>query len=66
MSNWAENPAHSRDSLQDYALPHLLFTECHRYCVDGDMSKPTTKGEIACVSNCQEKTYKAFDMYMLV
>jgi hypothetical protein len=64
MSNWAENPSHSRDSLMGYSLPNLLFTECHRYCVDNDMTKPTTDAQITCITNCQEKTYKAFDLYM--
>jgi hypothetical protein len=42
MSNWAENPEHSRKSLMGYALPHLLFTECHRNCVDVEFQAAET------------------------
>ena len=50
-----------------HSLPQLLFTECHRYCVDSaELAPATTDGEKTCIANCQEKTYKAFDMFMKV
>lgn len=55
-----------RSSLRGYALPHLLFTECHRYCVDTEFNEAQTPEQIECISNCQEKTYKSFDMYMII
>ena len=66
MSNWAENPKNQRQAWMTSALPSLLFNECHKYCVDGDFSKIETAEQQTCVSNCQEKTYKAFDLYMNV
>ena len=36
MSNWAENPKHQRQSLMSYSLPQLLFSECHKYCVNAE------------------------------
>ena len=65
MSNWAENPSHKRQSLQAYALPGLLFSECYKYCVPTEFSPIETLEQRSCISNCQEKTYKAFDLYMM-
>ena len=48
------------------ALPTLLFSECHKYCVDGDFSAIETAEQRTCLSNCQDKTYRAFDLYMSV
>lgn len=42
MSNWAENPKHQRQSLMSASLPHLLFTECHKYCIDNELSAAET------------------------
>ena len=65
MSNWAGNPIHQRQSLMSYALPQLLFTECHKYCVNSNEFKVAeTDSEKTCISNCQAKTYRAFDMYL--
>ena len=66
MSNWAENPQHQRQSLMAYALPQLLFTECQKYCVDSEFQSAQTEEQTTCLSNCQGKTYKAFNMYMSV
>lgn len=65
MSNWAGNPMHQKQSLMGYSLPQLLFTECHKYCVNAHEIKiAESESEKTCISNCQSKTYKAFDMYM--
>ena len=46
MSNWAENPSHMRQSLKTYSLPQLLFSECHKYCVNNaDLAIAETAGE---------------------
>lgn len=67
MSNWAENPLHQKQSLMSYALPHILFQECHKYCVNNsELRVAETDGERTCISNCQSKTYAAFDLYMQV
>lgn len=66
MSNWAENPRHQQKSLMSSALPHILFTECHRYCVDSEFEGAQNKQQQTCIQNCQDKTYKAFDLYMAV
>lgn len=66
MSNWAENPEHQRKSLMSFALPQLLFTECHKYCVEVDFLNADTPEQKKCIANCQDKTYKAFDLYMEV
>ena len=42
----------------------MLFTECHRYCIKSDEQPATYDNQVACISNCQEKTYQAFDLYM--
>lgn len=50
-----------------FALPHLLFQECHNYCVNNaDLQVAQTEGEKTCISNCQQKTYRAFDLYLQV
>ena len=49
-----------------YALPQLLFTECQRYCVESEFEAAKTLEQKTCLSNCQAKTYKAFDLYMAV
>ncbi|TNV83092.1 hypothetical protein FGO68_gene11320 [Halteria grandinella] len=64
MSNWAANPQHQRQSLMTSALPHLLFTECHRYCVNNEFAAAETVEEKTCLNNCQQKTYAAFDLFM--
>lgn len=64
MSNWAENPLHQKNSLQGYALPNLLFSECQKYCLPHEFQEAETPGQRACISNCQSKTYNAFDLYM--
>ncbi len=67
MSNWSENPMHQKQSLMNYALPPLLFQECQKYCVEDYLTTPAeTPSQKQCIANCQDKTYKAFDMYMLV
>jgi hypothetical protein len=66
MSNWAENPQNHRQSLYQYALPHLLFTECQKYCVADEFHAATTPAETTCIANCQEKTRRSFDLYMAV
>ncbi len=64
MSNWAENPKNQKQSLMSYALPSLLFSECQKYCIEGDFGFAETKEQKTCLANCQDKTYKAFDLYM--
>ena len=49
-----------------YSLPALLFSECQKYCIEGDFGYAETPEQKSCVSNCQDKTYKAFDLYMSV
>ena len=49
-----------------YALPPLLFGECHKYCVDVEFKAAETDEQRTCLSNCQKKTYSAFDLYMNV
>jgi hypothetical protein len=48
------------------SLPNLLFRQCHLNCVDSDAFTAESESEQLCVRNCQEKTYQAFDMYMLI
>ena len=66
MSNWAANPQHQKQSLMSYALPQLLFTECHKYCIENEFQAAQSDQEKTCISNCQKKTYSAFDLYMEV
>ncbi|MFS8160450.1 MAG: Tim10/DDP family zinc finger protein [Candidatus Roizmanbacteria bacterium] len=47
-----------------FALPNLLFNECHKTCVDSEISPAINKEQVTCITNCQEKTYKAFDLYL--
>lgn len=65
-TNWAENPMNNKHSLMQYSLPQLLFQECHRYCVDEEFSGAETQAQKTCISNCQDKTYKSFELYMQV
>lgn len=64
MSNWAENPQTKRQSLQAFALPALLFSECQKYCLPHEFAAASSDGERACLANCQSKTYSAFNLYM--
>ena len=64
MSNWAENPENFRQSYMGFALPHVLFTECHKNCVDLEFNVAETHEQKTCIANCQDKTYAAFDLYM--
>ena len=64
MSNWASNPMNQRQSLLTSALPQLLFSECHKYCVDNEFASAETPEQKTCISNCQSKTYRSFDLYM--
>ncbi len=66
MSNWAENPQHKRQSLQAFALPTLLFSECQKYCLPNEFAAASSDPERACLANCQSKTYRSFDLYMAV
>merc|ERR1712046_95330 len=65
-SNWSKNPYNNEASLKQHALHELLFDECKKNCVEFEYSVPESAGEIKCVSNCQAKTYKAFEMFMRV
>jgi hypothetical protein len=49
-----------------HALPNLLFNECHKSCVDSEVHLAYNPEQITCISNCQDKVYKAFDIYMAV
>jgi hypothetical protein len=62
-SNWLRNPANKRQTFGQHVLPSLLFRECRLNCVEDPMDQPTNMQE-TCISNCQDKTYQAFDMYM--
>ncbi len=64
--NWSGNPYNKQNSLKQHALPQLLFSECHKNCVDFEMGAAANDQELTCIKNCQEKTYQAFDMYMRV
>lgn len=67
MSNsWAQNPLNKRDAYAQHALPQLLFRQCHLNCVDSDVFSAEKPSEVACIQNCQEKTYQAFDMFMQI
>ena len=44
----------------------MLFRECHLNCVDSEAFLANDPTEKACVQNCQEKTYAAFDLMMQV
>ena len=35
--NWSGNPYNNENSLKQHALPKLLFSECHKNCVDFEM-----------------------------
>lgn len=57
---------HQKQSLMQSSLPRLLFTECHKYCVQNwEVQVAETQSEKTCISNCQDKTYRAFDIYMI-
>jgi hypothetical protein len=60
------NPNNKRETFMQQSLPNLLFRQCHTNCVDSDSFLAESAGEKLCVQNCQEKTYQAFDMYMLI
>ena len=48
-----------------HSLPKLLFQECHKYCVENyELQPPQTVGEKTCIANCQDKTYRAFELFM--
>ena len=64
--HWAGNPYNRKDQLMQYALPNLLFRECHLNCVDYEHFLASNKEETACVKNCQEKIYSAIDIMMAV
>ena len=61
---WSENPMNKREQIAQHALPQLLFHQCNTNCLDTDMFAAETEGEIACMKNCQDKTYSAFNLYM--
>ena len=62
---WAENPYNNHASLKQHALPKVLFNECHKNCVE-DGFHPKNEADLSCISNCQAKTYQAFEMQMRV
>ena len=45
-------------------LPQLLFRRCHLNCVDSETFAAESPAELACIKNCQDKTYQSFDLYM--
>ena len=47
-------------------MPKVLFEECHKNCVDFDFAAAKDEYEVKCISNCQAKTYQAFEMQMRV
>ena len=57
MSNEAQ-----KTLLEQISLPQLLFRQCHLNCVDSDAFTAETDAEKLCISNCQAKTYQAFDL----
>ena len=64
--NWSSNPYNMEGSLKQHVLPKVLFEECHKNCVDFDFAAPKNDAELKCISNCQSKTYQAFNMQMRV
>ena len=48
--------------LEQISLPQLLFRQCHLNCVDSDAFTAETDAEKLCMTNCQAKTYQAFDL----
>ena len=60
------NTEEKRATFEQYSLPQLLFSECHKKCVNFDLKTPESEEELSCLTNCQKKTYAAFDMYMRI
>ena len=63
---WSQNPANKREQIMQHSLPQLLFRQCSANCLDTDMFSAEKAGEVACMQNCQDKTYQAFDMFMKI
>ena len=63
-SNWLRNPANKRQTYMQHVLPQLLFRECRLNCVENDVMNTASPSEEVCISNCQDKTYQAFDMFI--
>ncbi len=55
--HWNGNPYNRKQQLMKAALPSMLFDECRRNC--------NNENE-ACIANCQDKVYSAFDIFMAV
>ncbi len=67
MSNWADSPSHKRATLEKYCLNQLFNSECVKYCVPTPSANHQwSQGEQHCLSNCQTKTTRAFDLYMKI
>lgn len=64
-SNWAASPLNKRDQTAANALPQLLFSQCRLNCLDDVRAEPNDSQRL-CISNCQSKTYAAFDLYMQI
>ena len=64
--HWAGNPYNRKETLAQYALPNLLFRECHLNCVDYDTFLAENGKEQTCVKNCQAKISSAFDLMLAV
>lgn len=64
--NWSRNPMNRKESLAQASLPNLLFRECHKNCCDSEFFMAKDEAEQLCIKNCQEKTYRAFDLMMQV
>ena len=52
-----------KTTLEHTSLPQLLFRQCHLNCVDSEAFTAESAAEKLCITNCQAKTYAAFDMY---
>lgn len=64
MSNWAENPIHQRSEIEKHALPFLMYYECPTNCINDLTKQSYSESELYCLSNCQNKTKRAFDMML--
>ena len=38
--NWSRNPMNKLESLKKFAMPKILFEECHLNCVDLEIAAP--------------------------
>ena len=64
MSNWASNPEHQRAEIAKHSLPFLRHAECTKNCIDDIERATNSQAEQTCITNCQHKVQRAFEMFM--